>query len=71
MSDVGLVPQRKYAFPLTSFIIALYKMTPEQRARASAERAAERYGLPVDRCQWWIDEARKTLDQWPMKRGGA
>ncbi len=56
--------------PLTEFIIALYKMTPEQRRGASAERAAARYGLPVDWCQWWIDEARQCPDVWPIAGGG-
>jgi hypothetical protein len=70
VSDVNVRPQQRYVFPLQSFIVALYQMTPEQRLNASAERAAERYGLDVERCRWWIEEARKCNDVWPMKQGG-
>ena len=62
-------PQR-IDMPLTDFIVALYKMTMEQRKAESAEKAAERYGLPLDLCQWWIEESKRTDDRWPI-RGGA
>jgi hypothetical protein len=70
MSDVGIRPQQQYGFPGTDFICALFKMTPGQRLNASAEKAAERYGLPVELCRWWIDQARYCADVWPMKNGG-
>lgn len=70
MSMSEHVSMPKIAMPLTDFIVALYKMTPEQRRSASAQRAAERYGLTSDLCQWWITEAQRTQDHWPI-RGGA
>lgn len=66
MSDVGFIPQQKYVFPMTDFIVALHKMTPEQKLAASPEKAAERYGLSVDRCRWWIGQAQRE-EQWPVK----
>lgn len=55
--------------PLTNFIVALYKMTPAQRLEASAAKAAARYGLPRDLCQWWITEAQRNPDRWPIRGG--
>jgi hypothetical protein len=49
-------------FPLTQFIVALIKMTHEQRMKASAEKAAARYGLPVGTCQWWINHYQGVWD---------
>lgn len=56
-------------FPATTFICALFKMSPEQRVKANAGRAAERYGLTEQFCEWWIGHARQTLDMWPIKGG--
>ena len=53
-------------FPLTTFVVALMKMEPAQRMKASAERAATRYGIRQDWAQWWIDEARRTNEVWPL-----
>lgn len=61
-------PQR-IDMPLTNFIVALYKMTMQQRLEASAERAAARYGLPLDLCQWWIEESKRAEDRWPIRGG--
>lgn len=49
-------PQR---FPLTEFIVALFRMTPEQRMAADPKRAAERYGLPLPWCEFYINQARR------------
>lgn len=57
-------------YPLTDFMIALWKMEPAQRAKASAERAATRYGIPVEVARWNIEEARHSLDVWPIRGGG-
>jgi hypothetical protein len=63
MEQPALFAEQQYEgrFPLTEFIAALMKMTPQQRRAASAERAAERYGLPVARCQGYIDHFRSLL----------
>lgn len=65
MSD----PIASTAPPLTRFIVDLMKMKPEDRMKASAERAARRYGIRQDWAQWWIEEARKTDETWPLKTG--
>jgi hypothetical protein len=49
-------------FPLTDFIVALIRMTPEQRAAASADRAATRYALPLPWCEWWIAHFRTVFE---------
>jgi hypothetical protein len=49
-------------FPLTDFIAALIRMTPEQRMAASAERAAARYALPLEWCRWWIEHFRTVFE---------
>lgn len=55
-------PPPSQRFPLTEFIVALIRMTPEQRFAASAERAAARYGLPIDWCRWWIAHFRTVFE---------
>jgi hypothetical protein len=63
MSDealAGSTVTRK--FPLTEFIVALARMTPEQRQAASAERASSRYGLPLPWCEWWIKHFRSVFE---------
>lgn len=45
-------------FPLDQLTIALMKMTPRQRANASAEKAAAKYDLPVEWCRFEIDHWR-------------
>jgi len=50
------------AYPLTDFLVALIRMTPEQRQAASAERAASRYGLRLDWCEWWIAHFKTVFD---------
>lgn len=52
---------------MTDFLIALFKMTHDQRANASPERAAARYGLPVEWCRDWIAHAITVGEQWPVK----
>lgn len=56
--------------PATRFLRDLYKMTPEQRAKASAERAAKRYGIKQDWAQFCINEARRDPAVWPVTGGG-
>lgn len=53
--------------PMTEFICALMKMTPAERRAASSERAAQRYGIPVEWAQWWIDEMQGA-EQWPVQK---
>jgi hypothetical protein len=53
--------------PRTDFLVALFKMTPEQRANASPEKAAARYGIDEAYCRFYIGEARRTTDRFPMK----
>jgi len=57
MTDKSEFKLPNLRFPATEMMVALMKMTPEQRARASAEKAAARYGLPLERCEfeinWW------------------
>ena len=67
MSDEGtqLVRQKS---TLTEFMVALWKMTPEQRLKASADKAAQRYGIPVEWARFNIEEARKCHDVWPIRR---
>lgn len=45
---------------MTDFLCALFKMTGEQLANASAAKAAERYGVPVEWCAFNIDWERKS-----------
>lgn len=62
-------PTSRLTFPLTDFMIALYKMTPEQRRNASAKRAAERYGIREDWAQFEIEQARLCPEVWPIIGG--
>lgn len=55
-------------FPLTDFIVALIRMTPEQRMAASAERASARYSLPLEWCRWWIEHFRTVFEKQPRRR---
>lgn len=66
--DIRLPGAERQRFPGTEFICALFKMSPAQRLNASAERAAQRYGLSLEECEWWINHARHVDEQWPMRR---
>lgn len=55
MLDKSSASLPRVRFPYTEFMVALIKMTPEQRAKASAEKAAARYGLPLEWCEWEIN----------------
>lgn len=71
MSDLfDNAPTTRLSFPLTDFMIALYKMTHEQRLKASAAKAAARYGIREDWAQFEIEQARRCPEVWPV-RGGA
>jgi hypothetical protein len=63
MTDRSEIKIGGHRFPRTQFILALMKMTPQQRLNASAEKAAERYGLPLEDCQWWINHYRGVWDE--------
>jgi hypothetical protein len=52
---------------VTAFIIALMRMTHDQRNKASPAKAARRYDIPVEWAKWWIDHARATNETWPVK----
>jgi hypothetical protein len=60
--DRGSHPVERVTLPLTEFLVALAKMTPDQRAKASAERAAERYGIRLDWAQHYINHWRRVWD---------
>lgn len=62
-------PIESTAPPLTQFIVDLMKMQPADRMKASPERAAQRYGIRQDWAEWWINEARKTDETWPIPTG--
>lgn len=55
-------------YPLTDLIVALMRMEPAHREAASAERAAERYGVPIERCRYWIDHYRTQPGKVSRKR---
>jgi hypothetical protein len=52
---------------LTEFVIALMRMTHDQRNKASPAKAARRYGIPVEWAKWWIQHAITVGEQWPVK----
>ena len=59
--------ERTGQLPLTQFVIALHKMTPAQRLRADPAKAAARYGIREDWAAWWIGEAIKAGEVWPVR----
>jgi hypothetical protein len=63
-SDIRLPP---IDMPLTRFIRQLYKKTPAERQLADPQKAADGYKLPLATTTWWIEEARRCPDVWPMK----
>jgi hypothetical protein len=54
---------------LSRFIVDLMKMKVADRMKASAEKAAKRYGIRQDWADWWIGGARRCEDVWPMRNG--
>jgi hypothetical protein len=54
-------------FPLTRFIVALMKRNHEQRMAADPQKAADGYGLPLAVTTYWIEEARRSHEVWPLK----
>jgi hypothetical protein len=70
MSDGATNPSEgggNVSFPLTKLIIDLMKATPARRAKAEPERVAKKYGVPVATAKFYIDEARRTHEVWPIK----
>lgn len=68
--SLGDLAKPAAATGLTRFIVDLMKMSPDNRAKASAEKAAERYGIRQDWADWWINEARRSDEVWPVRNGG-
>ena len=54
-------------FPLTRFIVALYKKPLSERMQSDPAKAAAGYGLPIETTTWWINQAKLTDEQWPLK----
>lgn len=46
--------------PLTRFLVKLMKMTPEQRAKADPQKAADGYDLPIEWTTYYINHWRRV-----------
>ena len=68
MADLveGHTPKR-IDMPLTRFICQLMKKTQAERLVADPVKAAEGFNLPLETTTWWINEARRTNEVWPVK----
>jgi hypothetical protein len=54
-------------FPLTRFIVSLMKRTHAERMAADPQKAADGYDLPLAVTTYWITEARRSHEVWPLK----
>jgi hypothetical protein len=69
MSDAD-TPSPRVDFPLTRLIRDLHSASTARRLAADPEKTAAHYGIPVDRARFYITQAQRDLDVWPIKSGG-
>jgi hypothetical protein len=68
MSDGAMVtPKGAEPWPLTQLICDLMKVSLARRLKAEPERVAKKYGIPVEQARFYIAEAVRTEEVWPIK----
>lgn len=60
-------PRGNAVFPLTQLIIDLQKASMSRRMAADPARTAAHYGVREDHARFYITEARRCNDIWPIR----